>query len=274
MPFPSREKHPNQHLLSWPKSGETMPTLNNNDALAGALFLLALFSFIVCWFYQRRKKHSSQRSPQAALAAEAFLHAAAEEGSHLSFYLGSRFAWPYPDLSGASGLAFYSLASKRAVFNDHANQAAAGDPALALIGQMVTQGHYKNAVALELFRPERTFWSGSSPWAAIAGSFSLTDSPANAALILSGGFGSEILLATEQMARSSLPSLAFPATLSGQTAAFLGSAYLALGEDAFQTTPPMTVAAKASLQAQDIMRILIGLGLIAAAVFKLAGVLQ
>ena len=255
------------------QAGVLMWQINLNDALAGGLFLLAALVYLLTFLTRRKSRTAAPRMPEAALAADTLMHQAAERGTRLNFYLGNGFTGAYPDLAGASGLAMQGLAARRALFNDHAAQSLAGDAGLALISQMVTQGFYEQAIAPELFRPEMAGWSGPSPWAGIAGFLPELRNAKNEAIVLAGHTGPAALLALDLASQERVISISSSSSLSGQAAAFLAADMFSLGEDALQTTLAESAGAKAAVDAQDLLRMLIALGLLAAAVLKLTGVL-
>ena len=94
--------------------------------------------------------------------------------------------------------------------------------------------------------------------------------------MLYGPHRPESLLAADLAERKRNPVIALTSDLSAQAVLLASSAQLSFGEDYFDGGASLQVnpSAAASLRAQDLLRIVITIGLIAGAVLRLLGVWQ
>ena len=138
------------------------------------------------------------------------------------------------------------------------------------------RGTYQGAVAPELFKPDYALLAGLSPYAYLAGLLPQAASRANAGIMLYGPHRPESLLAADLAERKGNPVIALTSDLSAQAVLLASSAQLSFGEDYFDGGASLQVnsSAAAALQAQDLLRIVITIGLIAGAVLRLLGVWQ
>ena len=246
-----------------------MLVLTYADVLAAALVVIALVVLVIAYFSARKAPYANLRRTEAYQVAEALMHEAAEKGQRNVLALGGSTSGEPGTLSGLAGMPAWRALARRSVFNDYRATANAGDGNLALLAQMVARGEYEDALAPELFLPEHALLVGTSPSAYLAGLLPEVNQPGNSGLMMSGTF------ALDLANRKGLQSMAATDSLSAQAAFFASGAPLALGEDYYapgavlQTHP----GAAAQLRAQDVLRVLLILGMVVGAALKMAGVL-
>ncbi len=246
------------------------------DLLAIAIVCLALLSLAIALLTSRKHPYSNLRKNEALLDAEKLMHEAAEKGLRLTIGLGVSQVSSAPTPANLAGLPVLRLMSRRSVFNDQPAQALAGDGALAALGQLIVRGKYQNALATELFKPDFGLLAGATPYAYLAGLLPEVNYRANAGVFLLGSQRPETILAASLAEQKDLPLVAGTDDLSAQAVLLATNARLCLGEDALNAGAALESdpGAAASVRAQDWLRVLAVLGLLAGAVLKLLGVWQ
>lgn len=243
------------------------------DLLALAIVTLALLSLAAALLISRKHPYRNLRKTEAFLDAERMMHQAAEKGLRLTIGLGFGQAIGAPSPANLAGLPILRLMSARSVFNDQPAEALAGGGALACLAQQVVRGSYQNAFAMELFKPDFGLLAGATPYACLAGLLPEVNYRANAGVFLIGSHRPETLLGASLAEQKNLPLVAGSDDLSAQAVFLLGNARLCLGEDVLHAGAALETdaSAAAALRAQDWLRVLAALGLLAGAVLKLLG---
>ncbi len=249
--------------------------LNVNDWTGIFLVVPALLVLLIQLVLARSNARRRCRKVAAISDIESLMHESAERGERLVLGLGANLALQNPGVAGAAGLPVLRAAARRSVFNDYPSHALSGDGALACISQMVVRGGYQNALATELFRPDYALLAGATPYSYIAGLLPGVNQRHNAGLILAGPLQPETILALDLAQRQSLPAIALSSQLSTQAVFFTSAAQLGLGEDYFAAGEllPDPAPLLASMQTQDVLRVLLALGLLAGAALKILGVI-
>lgn len=252
-----------------------MAPLSLNDQVALAVVLIALLVLLLSLALQSRQPSRRLRKVAAVEDVETLMHESAEKGQRLVIGLGPNLLDRNPSVAGLIGLPFLRVISKRSVFNDQPSQSLSGDGALACLSQMIVRGVYQDTLATEFFKADYGLMIGVTPYAYLAGLLPEVNYHTNAGVIISGQFRPEIILALDLAERKNLPMIAMSDSLSAQAVLFASSAQVCLGEDCFSTNQinKKSPVGAASLVSQDVLRILIALGLLAGAVLKLVGVL-
>ena len=250
-----------------------MPTLSLNDLVAIGLCVLALLALGMNLLVHRKHPYIGLRKTSAVRSSEILSQATAEQGKRLTIGLGLDVA---DSVTAMANLPMLAALTRRSIFTDQPVRATSGGGTLASLSQSVVRGTYQGAVAPELFKPDYALLAGLSPYAYLAGLLPQAASRANAGIMLYGPHRPESLLAADLAERKGNPVIALTSDLSAQAVLLASSAQLSLGEDYFdggaslQSNP----SAAAALQAQDLLRIVITIGLIAGAVLRLLGVWQ
>ncbi len=250
-----------------------MPVLSLNDLVAIGLCVLALLALGMNLLVHRKHPHSGLRKTSAVRSSEILSQAAAEQGKRLTIGLGLDVA---DSVTAMANLPVLAALTRRSIFTDQPVRATSGGGTLASLSQSVVRGTYQGAVAPELFKPDYALLAGLSPYAYLAGLLPQAASRANAGIMLYGPHRPESLLAADLAERKRNPVIALTSDLSAQAVLLASSAQLSFGEDYFDGGASLEVnpSAAASLRAQDLLRIVITIGLIAGAVLRLLGVWQ
>ena len=250
-----------------------MPTLSLNDLVAIGLCVLALLALGMNLLVHRKHPYIGLRKTSAVRSSEILSQAAAEQGKRLTIGLGLDVA---DSVTAMANLPMLAALTRRSIFTDQPVRATSGGGTLASLSQSVVRGTYQGAVAPELFKPDYALLAGLSPYAYLAGLLPQAASRANAGIMLYGPHRPESLLAADLAERKGNPVIALTSDLSAQAVLLASSAQLSFGEDYFDGGASLQVnpSAAAALQAQDLLRIVITIGLIAGAVLRLLGVWQ
>jgi len=250
-----------------------MPTLSLNDLVAIGLCVLALLALGMNLLVHRKHPYIGLRKTSAVRSSEILSQAAAEQGKRLTIGLGLDVA---DSVTAMASLPMLAALIRRSIFTDQPVRATSGGGTLASLSQSVVRGTYQGAVAPELFKPDYALLAGLSPYAYLAGLLPQAASRANAGIMLYGPHRPESLLAADLAERKGNPVIALTSDLSAQAVLLASSAQLSFGEDYFDGGASLQVnsSAAAALQAQDLLRIVITIGLIAGAVLRLLGVWQ
>ena len=250
-----------------------MPVLSLNDLVAIGLCVLALLALGMNLLVHRKHPYLGLRKTSAVRSSEILSQAAAEQGKRLTIGLGLDVA---DSVRAMASLPMLAALTRRSIFTDQPVRATSGGGTLASLSQSVVRGTYQGAVAPELFKPDYALLAGLSPYAYLAGLLPQAASRANAGIMLYGPHRPESLLAADIAERKGNPVIALTSDLSAQAVLLASSAQLSFGEDYFDGGASLQVnpSAAASLRAQDLLRIVITIGLIAGAVLRLLGVWQ
>ena len=250
-----------------------MPVLSLNDLVAIGLCVLALLALGMNLLVHRKHPYIGLRKTSAVRSSEILSQAAAEQGKRLTIGLGLDVA---DSVTAMASLPVLAELTRRSIFTDQPVRATSGGGTLASLSQSLVRGTYQGAVAPELFKPDYALLAGLSPYAYLAGLLPQAASRANAGIMLYGPHRPESLLAADLAERKGNPVIALTSDLSAQAVLLASSAQLSFGEDYFDGGASLQVnsSAAAALQAQDLLRIVITIGLIAGAVLRLLGVWQ
>ena len=248
-----------------------MLPLTTNDLLALLIVLASAVCLGLVYWLSGSPKKSSNRLPETAEALEALLQSSAETGKPMLLNQGIGFS-PNPEISSLLGLGLQRVIVKRSLTADRPNTVGSGDGLLALISQQVSRGLYHNALMPEYFNVDQAGLQALGPMANLAGLLSIVPESEPTGLLLYGSFTPEYSLALDQAAGkyTSVVGASSPTT---QASLWLQADQSALGEDIFAaaSNTKLEKSDLAGLRTADILRILISIGLLAAAILKVMG---
>jgi len=220
-------------------------------------------------FYPGRKIPSTESLLRAQINS-------IERGQHRQIILGDQFwSFTYPGLGlhALNNLSSF-LDSETAV--EGGLTISAGNPELVVFARQIVHQSYRDGFSSNL-PPARiqTVLPGPTPLSLTAGLLPVLNTSRHGSLALFGHYGPEAILWTEAARSRGSAIFAAAGTLSSQAALFLSVHDLVLGENVFMLPGllKMRQEDQASWLAEDILRILLMLGLIIGAALKLAGVL-
>jgi PhoPQ-activated pathogenicity-related protein len=136
------------------------------------------------------------------------------------------------------------------------------------------QAAYQAAGVAELFQPNSGKLTGLTPFSYAASAMDVARQEYVSTNVLVGDFGPEVGLLTEASERENATIIAAAADPAAQAILFAAAAEPLVGEELFAASAYAgNDSHRNSLQAQDVMRWLLILGLLAAAALKMANIL-
>jgi hypothetical protein len=150
------------------------------------------------------------------------------------------------------------------------------DGSLVVFARQIIQGRYQDGFSADLSAPGvRVALPGPTPLAFTAGLLPQLGADPNTSLVLFGFYGPEALLWTEATAARGGHTFAAAGTLASQAALYLSVRDLLIGEEVFLLPGLLEETARnhAGWLTEDILRFLLILLLITAAILKMVGVL-
>lgn len=252
-----------------------MSPLNLNDLIAFSITVVAALVLLFSLLTRRKRKSTTKNNLPLTSILSAFQHESAETGKKLVFILGDGISDRSASISSALGLSVWQDSAKKSVFNDEQGRAVIGSGSLSAISQMILRGVYQDAVAIELFKSDQTILGGLTDAASVTGALPEVNSLTNAAVALIGNFSPLAGLVVEMAGSKRLPAVAAADTLNAQATFFVTTPLALLGENYYGAEFSLNRETEGSVQlrAQDWLRIVFIIALLAGALMKLTGVL-
>jgi len=248
-----------------------MLLLTTNDLLALLIVLASAVCLALFYWLSGTPKKSSIRLPSTSEALESLLQTSAEEGKPVLLNQGMGFS-PNPEITGLLGLGLQRVIVNRSLTADRPNMVESGDGLLSLVSQQVSRGLYHNALMPEYFNVNQASLQALGPMANLAGLLTMVPESKPSGLLLYGSFTPEHLLALDQgiNMNTSVVGASAPTT---QASLWMHADHSAFGEDSFATVSSAKPekSTLAGLRTADVLRILISIALLAAAILKVMG---
>ena len=200
---------------------------------------------------------------------------AVETGQRLHISLGRGQLAELQAGSPIIGLRVLQRMAGSTLVSDRPPLATSGESVIATLSQNTLRHAYRQAGQAHSYDPTQGRVTGLTPFSYAAGVMPLIEDENISASILAGHFGSEIGLVTDAAERAESFTVGGSDDLAAQSVLFAGAREALIGEElyaagAYLQAGPLHTA---SLQAQDIMRWVIGAGLLLGAGLKLVGVI-
>lgn len=202
---------------------------------------------------------------------------AVETGRRLHISLGTGAMGDVNSASTLAGLALLDQVSDAAVISDKPPVVTTADGTTALLAEDTLRSVYKRKNALARYDPNSAQVAGTDPYAFASAITGLTKDESVAGTILIGSVGPEAILLTEAGRRAEVTTLAGADDPAAQAILFAGANNPLIGEDVFAGGAYIASglpAHIASLRAQDIMRIIIGVSILIGTVMATAGLIK
>lgn len=177
--------------------------------------------------------------------------------------------------SALLGITVLQRIARAASVSDRPPVATSGEGTLTILSQDSLRGVYRNMGVIGQFDPYSAQLTGVSPFSYAAGVMPVIIDQQVAANVLAGHFGSEVALITDAGERSGSPTLAGSDNIPGQAVLYAAAQDPLIGEELYAAGAYLQAGAThiASLRAQDFLRWLIILLILAGAALKFLGVL-
>lgn len=241
------------------------------------VFFVLMIAFVVAG---RRRAHRAQ--PLAGLrsipAFDRLVQAvglAVEAGQRLHLSLGRGSLSGLQAASALVSLSVLDRIARDASVSDRPPVATSGEGALAILSQDVLRGTYRNMGIEDRFDPVSGQLTGLTAFSYAAGTLPIIFDQQVSANFIAGHFGAEVALIHDAAERSGGQTLAGSDNIPAQAVIYALAQEPLIGEElyaagAYTLAGPLHVA---SLRAQDILRWVLILAILAGVVLKLVGAL-
>ena len=213
------------------------------------------------------------RDIEALQSLPATVGQAVETGRRLHISLGSGTIGETNTAAALAGLTVLDQISAEATVSDRPPVVTTADGMAMLLAQDILQNVYARQNALARYDPASARVAGLSPASFGAALTSLVNDESVGGTILVGPVGTEAVLLAEAGARANLSTLAGSDDPGAQALLFAAADHPLVGEDLFAGGAYIGrhPAHAGSLRAQDVLRILIGLAILAGVALKTLG---
>jgi len=244
------------------------------QALPLGLVILAAVLLLALTFI-KRKSPPAFREIAALARLKKAAGLAVEDGTRLHVSLGRGGLVSPRGAASLSALALLRQIGEQTSISDRPPVATSGDPVLAALSQDTLQAACQSAGVEELFQPTSGRLGGLTPFSYAAGAMTVARQEQVSTDVLMGDFGAEVGLLTEASERENSTLIAAASEPSAQAILFASATEPLVGEELFAAPAYIgnDPAQRASLQAQDILRWLVILALLAAAGMKMVGLI-
>ncbi len=247
--------------------------------LTGLGFVLLFAGLILAFIVLGRRRGARPaafRPLEALQSLPTTVGEAVETGRRLHISLGTGTIGQTDTAAALAGLTVLDQISEVTVVSDKPPVVTASDGAVMLLAQDTLQHVYSRQNAQERYDPTSVRVAGLSPLSFGAAVTTMITDDSLAGTVLVGSVGSEAVLLAEAGHRANITTLAGSLDPAAQALLFAAADYPLIGEDLFAGGAyigrhPGHIA---SLRAQDIMRLLIGLAILGGALLKTTGILQ
>ena len=245
-----------------------------NQIIALGLVLFAALLLLVLTV-RKRKTPAVFREIAAFARLRRAAGLAVEDGTRLHVSIGRGSLLSPRGAASLSALAMLRQIGEQTSTSDRPPVVTSGDPAVAALSQDTLQAAYQAAGVAELYQPNNGKLTGLTPFSYAASAMDVARQDYVSTNVLVGDFGPEVGLLTEASERENATTIAAAADPAAQAILFASAAEPLVGEELFAASAYVGADPnhRASLQAQDVMRWLLILGLLVAAALKMTGML-
>jgi hypothetical protein len=235
----------------------------------GLLGLAAVL--LLAFLFLRRKTPGIFRRIDAYERLNRAVGLAVENGTRLHISLGRGNLFTARGGSALAGLALLRRLAERTSVSDRPPIASSGDALLAILSQDTMLSGYRAAGAEEQYRFSTGRLTGLSPFSYAAGTMPIARDENVSASVVLGDLGAEAALVAESADRENSNLIAASDNLTAQAILYAAAQEPLIGEELFAAGAYTGAGPshEASLNAQDVLRWLIILAMLAGAVLKL-----
>ncbi len=242
------------------------------DNVIGLVLLLIATGLVFIYSLpQRNRSLRTLRTIPAIGRLRRALGLSIEEGKRIHVSIGRVSVIDRNSASGFVGLSTLERIASLAMVSDRPPIGTSGDGTLAILSQDTLSSTYRAGNAFELYDPAQARMTGPTPFSYVAGVLPIIRDERISTNIFIGNFGPEVALMTETANQEGAFSLAASDSLLAQAVMFASAEEPLIGEELFAVPAYLQAGAlhQASLRAQDTLRWLLIIALIAGAVIKL-----
>jgi hypothetical protein len=237
----------------------------------GAIFFLlfgALVLLLLTILYRRKEVQPHLREVAGLRGLQKEVGRAAESGRPIHIALGNGALRSGDTITSLAGLQVLEGLVEAAVAYDAAPIVTVGAPTLLPLAQDTLRRAYERRQALELYDPSQVRFVAPSPVAYAAGANPVGAAEETVATVAAGAYGFEVSLIAESSARRRVRQWGAVASPQAIGALYPATDRLAVGEELYAIGAQVTEKDRytTSLVAEDILRFVVGLAIIGAAV--------
>lgn len=239
------------------------------EAVAGMVFTV-LFAALIGGFWALRRfvkdtTRPSFRKIEAFTTLPYDVGNAVESGKRLYVTLGSGSIFGPDTASALAGITILDVLAETGTVSDKPAMVTAGDPTTMILAQDTLRRVYRRQNALELYDHDGARLAGITPFSYAGGAMMTYKEEDVATALLLGQFGEELPLIAAAGARQHAQQIVGTGDPRAQALAFVTADHPLIGEDVYAGGAYLVggqPAHHASLQAQDVLRLLLALILV------------
>jgi hypothetical protein len=243
------------------------------NSIIGLVLVLIAAGLLLGLTFVRRKSAPVFREIAAFARLRRAIGISVEDGTRLHISLGRSGLQTPNGAPGLAGLAMLRHLIEQTSASDNPPVVTSGAGDLSILTRDTLQAGYKAAGAEELYNPATGRLTGLTPFSFAAGAIpSMRDENVSSNVFI-GHFGPEVALLTDTAERTNSPAVAAAVDPTAQAILYASVEEPLIGEELFAAGAYSNAgpAHQASLQVQDILRVVIILVLLGGSVLKLAG---
>jgi hypothetical protein len=243
------------------------------NSIIGLVLVLIAAGLLLGLTFVRRKSAPVFREIAAFARLRRAIGISVEDGTRLHISLGRSGLQTPNGAPGLAGLAMLRHLIEQTSASDNPPVVTSGAGDLSILTRDTLQAGYKAAGAEELYNHATGRLTGLTPFSFAAGAIpSMRDENVSSNVFI-GHFGPEVALLTDTAERTNSPAVAAAVDPTAQAILYASVEEPLIGEELFAAGAYSNAgpAHQASLQVQDILRVVIILVLLGGSVLKLAG---
>lgn len=242
-------------------------------SIIGLVLVLVAAGLLLGLTFIRRKSAPTFREIAAFTRLKRAIGTSVEDGTRLHISLGRGGLQTPNGAPGLAGLAMLRHLIEQTSVSDKPPVVTSGAGDLSILTRDTLQAGYKAAGAEDIYDPTTGRLTGLTPFSFAAGAIPSMRDENVSSNVLIGHFGSEVALLTDTAERTNSPAVAAAVDPTAQAILYASVEEPLIGEELFAAGAYNNAgtAHQASLQVQDILRLVIILVLLGGSVLKLAG---
>ncbi|MFZ6031568.1 MAG: DUF6754 domain-containing protein [Chloroflexota bacterium] len=242
----------------------------------GPVVLLLFVVFVIVFLIRGRKQSGRDlREIPAFERLKRTIGLAVEAGTRLHVSIGRGNLSDIQSAAAFAGLALLERIARAASISDRPPVSTSGDGVLAILSQNTLRSAYKEIGAEAQFDPGAGQISGVTPYSYAAGAMYVVADEGISASLLAGNFGSEVALLADIGERSGCVTMGGSDQLNAQAILYAAAHEPLIGEELYAGAAYLGAggAHLASLKAQDVVRWVLIIIMIALALLRLFNIL-
>jgi hypothetical protein len=247
----------------------------NLTGIFGLAFVILFFGLMIILAAAGRNRPGRQlRDILAFTRLRRAVGLAVEAGTRLHISVGRGALTGLQSAAAFMGLSMLGRIARAASISDRPPVATSGDGSLSILSQDTLRGAYQTLGAEGQYDPNSGRLVGLTPFSYAVGSIPIIHDEQISANVLIGHFGSEVALINDAAEQSGSLTVGGTDNLPGQAVLYATAQEPLIGEEIFAGGAYLGAGLmhEASLRTQDLLRMLLVIFIIVAAIFRLFGI--